>query len=223
MTYLEICQTVRQECGVQGQGPSAVTSQTGLLKRIVDWVAEADMLIQSKWSDWDFLWAEFSDNTTAGSDELTKPTDLGMWDRESFSVARGTANGRELPTLDYKEWRKLQNLKINAEPYSITILPNGNLKTFQPADAIYNIQGNYWVAPTRLAADADVPVYPARFHRILVERAKMMFYSDQEAWENYRESEMEFARWMNELEGYALPSQQWRSQSQPDQMAVKVL
>jgi hypothetical protein len=61
MTYLEICKLVRQECGVQGEGtPAAVTSQRGMLKRIVEWVRDADTIIQDKHTDWDFLWKEFS-------------------------------------------------------------------------------------------------------------------------------------------------------------------
>ena len=57
MTFLELCQTVRQEVGVSGTGPSTVLSQEGQLKVIVDFVAASDFEIQVLWEDWDFLWA----------------------------------------------------------------------------------------------------------------------------------------------------------------------
>lgn len=222
MTFLQLCQATRQESGIQGQGPSAVTSQTGMLERVVGWVRDADRLVQTIHADWDFLHNSFSDNTTEGSDALTKPSDFGQWDVESFALSRGTAEGRELRNVDYKEWRKNHNLKENQEPNSVTIAPDNNLLLGQPADGIYTISGDYWREVVDLAVDGDIPPYPARFHRVVIARAKMFFFEDQEAWENYRAAKIEYDNWLNDLEAFALPGQRERSKAQAADMTVVV-
>jgi len=216
MNFLELCQTARQECGIQGQGPSAVTNQSGVLKKIVDWVAKADLYIQSLHGDWDFLWEEFNGPTVPNSRDIAKPADLGMWDRESFSVDRGTEDGRSLTLIDFKEDRRNYGERIANPPVEIVILPDGNLRLCCPADGIYSIDADYWKKPTVLSADASVPPYPLRFHWAIIERVKMYFYADQEAFELYKEAELRFNEWLNQLEANQLPGQQLRSQAQPD-------
>jgi hypothetical protein len=222
MNFLEACKTVRQECGVQGDStPAAVTNQLGMLKRIVEWVQAADNEINTKWSDWDFLWSEFSANTIIGDSSLLKPADFGMWDKEAFSINKGSEDGYELPHVVYKEYRINVGLKTNQKPISITVLPNGNLATNQPSDAVYPISGIYWRTPIVLAADTDIPAYPVRFHRALVARAKMFFFEDQEAWDNFQTAKDEYTFRLDELEADQAPGQQFRKQSEPEQLVVR--
>lgn len=221
MTFLELCQAVRRECGIQGTGPAAVTSQTGLLSRVVNWVIDADNLIQSMNPDWNFLWAEFTGNTTLASSYLTKPADFGMWDREAFAIARGTADGRPLSFVDFQDWRRSHGLKVNAEPSSITILPDNNLAFPAPANGTHEIYGNYWKVPVKLAANTDVSPIPLRFHRIIVARAKMWYFEDIESDTQFTQAENEFDYWLKLLEGFSLPNRQEATQSSPDDMVVR--
>ena len=62
MNFLELCQRVRQDAGVSGEGPTAVTGQSGILSRIVSWVKQANNEIQLKNKDWRFLWAQGEGN-----------------------------------------------------------------------------------------------------------------------------------------------------------------
>ncbi len=221
MNYLQLCQHVRQECGIQGEGPSTVIGQKGLLKKVVERVRDADLFIQSLHGDWDFLWNEFTDDTSQGSDEITKPTGFGMWDRESFAVDRGTADGRPLKLMDFKKWRQNHNLKTAQPPYVLTILPNNNLRLSQPADGIYTIYATYWTESTVLVADTDLPQFTSRYHRMIVAKAKMYFFADQESSAQYQEAEKEYKEWLELLEAFALPGQQFRNQGQPELMAVR--
>ena len=221
MNYLQLCKAVRQECGIQGSGPAAVTNQTGLLKRVVEWVQDADNIIQTLYPDWNFLWSEFTEDTVEGSADVTKPDDFGQWDVESFGVDRGTDSGRSLEVSDYKDWRKNFSAKTNQPPSRITILPDQNLRLYAPADGIYEIYANYWKTPILLTEDTDLPPYPARFHRAIVARAKMLWFEDQEAWDNYKLAEVEFNQWMVELTGFALPGQQESNKGQPAPMTVR--
>ncbi len=221
MTFLEICKLTRQECGLQGEGPASVTDRRGMEKRIVDWVAEADMLVQTLSSDWDFLWTEFTLDTIAGSDEILKPNNLGMWDRESFAVNRGSVDGRPIAFIPYDQWRLQVNLKENQAPTSLTIMPNGNLRLTAPADGVYPIYANHWASPTRMSENTSTPAYPSRFHRIVIARAKMFFFEDQEAWNNYQSAEKEYGAILEDLTSYASPGQQPLAQAQPDELVVR--
>lgn len=222
MDFLTLCKTVRQECGIQGTGPTSTTGQSGLLKRVVDWVVAADLYIQSLHSDWDFLWKEFtSASTTIDSDIITKPSDLGMWDIKSFAVDRGTADGRSLKFLPYELWRMNVSEKYSQPPYSLTVLPNNNLALQNPADGTYALYATYWKTPTLLTNDSDVPLYPERFQRAIVERAKMMFFADIESFQQWDESQQLFKDIILELEFFALPEKQQLSLQSPEQIVVR--
>lgn len=223
MNYLDLCKLTRQECSIQGSGPSAVTSQLGLLKRIVEWVRDADMYVLTLHPDWNFLWAEHTASTTASSYSLAKPDDFGMWDRESFGINRGTSTGQTLNLITYQEWRKTFGLKTNAKPSSLCIMPDGSLSLSAPADGTYTLYGNYWKKPTELSGDTGEPLYPARFQRIIVAKVKMWFFEDIESVDQWKQAEKEFNEWLVKLESFALPNQQEASQSSPELMAVRPL
>ena len=231
MTFLELCKKVRQSCGVQGSGPGSVVDQVGILKQIVDWTADADMDVQSAHPDWNFLWDSYSvttttalgftSDTTLGSAALSVPDDLGIWDRESFGIARGTATGRSINLISYEEWRSNFSLKSNAEPYSLCIAPNGKLFLSAPANDSYSITADYWKTPTRLAANSDEPVYPARFQQIIVAKAKMYYFEYVESVTQWEQAKLDYEKYLNKLEGFALPGQQAATQSSPAAMVVR--
>jgi hypothetical protein len=221
MTFLELCQAVRQECGIQGTGPAAVTNQVGIQKRVVDWVRDADLFVQSIHPDWDFLWAEFTANTILDSDAVARPSDLGMWDRTAFALDRGTVDGVPLNLIDFHDQRSQSNVRLSAKPYALAILPNYNLGLKVPANGIYEVYGNYWKSVTQLTTNTQLPLYPARFHRIIVAKAKMWFFEDIESDTQWKQAEKEYNEWLEQLESYALPQQQEANQSSPAQMAVR--
>lgn len=220
MTFLQLCQETRRECGIQGSGPTTVVSQTGLLQRVVDWVADADEYIQSLYHDWDFLHSEFTEDTVLGAEVITKPEDFGAWDRESFGRDRGTATGRQLTVRDYKEWRKYMGAKTNSEPFGIIIKPNKDLVLPYPADGVYEIYADYWATPTRMTVDDSLSDIPAKFHRLIIAKAKMYWYEDQEFITLYQTAEKEYKEWLDKLEMAELPGQHFRAQGEAIPMAA---
>ena len=200
-----------------------MTNQRGLLLRVVEWVRDADMIIQSLHSDWNFLYSEFKRDTIVGNDTILKPDDLGIWDRESFAVDRGTEQGRALNLIDFTQWRNNNNLKTNGDAETITIEPNGNLRLSNPSASTNEIYAGYWKSPTLLTNNTDEPPYPKRFQRVIVARAKMFFFEDQEAWNNYQSAEKEFSEWLGKLKSHSLPGQQEFGQTQPELMAVRTI
>jgi len=223
MTFLELCQRTRQECGIQGEGPSAVTSQKGLLKRVVDWVADADNLVQSLHPDWNFLWKEFTENTVAGLDTIVKPSDLGLWDRESFAIDRGTVDGKPIPSITYGEWRKINNSKSQQTPSLICVLPNGNLSFTYPPDDVYSFYGTYWASPTALTTSDQESAIPTRFQRIIIARAKMWFFEDIESFDQKTLAENEYLLELSLLEKAEMPDNGDYGQHSPEQLVVRAV
>ena len=87
-TYLQLCQDVARESGtVSGTYPTAVASQTGRLLKIVEWTAQAYVMIQNLHADWRWMQKTFSGTTTSGTGKYTATswsiTDLRDWLRDN--------------------------------------------------------------------------------------------------------------------------------------------
>ena len=172
MTFLELCQTVRQEVGVSGTGPTTVLNQEGQLKVIIDFVADADFQIQILWDDWDFLWAQYSSTLSTGTaaPATSKPTDLGTWDMRSFYLDYTTNNSAFLTPLPYTNWRTdyRQGVATNSLPTYVVVQPDKNIFVDAPPDKAYTITADYWKVPTRMAANTTVSPIPEQFHRVII-------------------------------------------------------
>ena len=214
MTFLELCQTVRQEVGLSGTGPTTVLNQEGQLKVIVDFVSASDSEIQTLWADWNFLWGQYSSTTTAGTraPASQKPTDLGAWDESSFFLDYTTDNAVSLVSLPYTNYRSLQRqgVAVNNQPNYVVIQPDQNIILDAPPDATYTITADYWKTPTKMTANADISAIPTQFHRVIVTRAKTMWAEREEAPEILLASAAEYADLLDKLEAHSLPHQKPR-------------
>lgn len=217
MTFLEICQRLRQECGVSGTGPSTVVSQTGQLKKLVDWAAEAWNEIQDMRPNWAFMWKEFSFNTTAGTRDYAAAdvsiTDVDQWDTDSFLIyktATGTSDQNELPFLDYRDWRPRYRTRMaerdSDRPILFTLKPDGELRLEPKPDAIYTIDGEYRRTRQTFTANADEPTgLPEKFHMMIVWKAMQYYGFHENAPEVLGQGEAHFDQWLPILEREQLP------------------
>ena len=224
MTFLELCQTVRQEVGVSGTGPTTVLSQAGQLKVIVDFVAASDFEIQVLWEDWDFLWAQYSSTLATGVKEpvLQKPTDLGTWDTRSFYLNYTTDDSTHLTPFSYVDWRTdfRQGTQTNMVPSYAVVQPDQNIFVDPPPDGAFTITADYWKTPTLMAANATVSPIPVQFHRIIVARAKTMWAEREEAPDILISASAEYADILDKLESSQLPAQKARRLASNDQELV---
>lgn len=67
MTYLELVQRAKQECGIAGPAPATVVGLTGGLKRLADWVSQGWVDIQNERTNWDFMRKSITFNTSSGA------------------------------------------------------------------------------------------------------------------------------------------------------------
>ena len=150
MTYLEFCQKMVRDLGLQNS-ITTVAGQTGMNQKIVDWVADADAEIQTIWSDWNFLWSQYEDTCIVGQLEYTKPFDLGTWDIDSFYLDHDTDDYVHLSMLDYRTWRQVyrQGTQTNDEPNLFVVTPANNIYLEPRPNAEYTLTADYWRSPPR--------------------------------------------------------------------------
>ena len=218
MTFLELCQRTRLECGVSGTGPATVTSQTGQLLKIVNWVTQAWLEIQNMRPNWRFMWKEFTFNTVAGTRDYAPAdvsiTDLDQWDTNSFLIyktATGTSDQNPLPFLEYGKWRPAYRNQMaerdNDRPMLFTLMPDDDSVRFEPCpDAIFTIDGDYKRTAQTFSASADTPTgFPSKFHMMIVYKAMQYYGFHESAPDVLSEGEALFDQWLMILEREQLP------------------
>ena len=227
MNFLQIAQLVRQECGIGGSGtPASVVDQTGEMKRVIDWVIQADLYVQALNQDWKFLWKEFSIPTVIGQAAYSKPSDFDEWDKMSFWLDYTTDDNTPLNYVDYLEWRQRlrAGVKENEPPTRIVIKPDDSLVLDSPPDKIYTLTADYYRKPIALAANDDEPPYPSRYHRIIVARAKRMYAVYEDAPEILTDAEDEYKNLLMRLESSQIMGQENRfGESNNAPMVVEVV
>ena len=105
-TYLQICQDTQSTCSITGNSITSVTGQSGILAKLVRWVADADVAIQRLHTDWDFLYdtSTFSETLVQGSSEYAQPPDLGDWDKKTIWLNRTASTHQQLVELGYRDY-----------------------------------------------------------------------------------------------------------------------
>ena len=222
MTFLQLFQRTHQESGTSGAQPTAVTSQSGKLLRIVNWVSQAWIDIQNERPNWSFMWESFTFDTIIDQRDYVPAslveniTDVKHWDTESFLIykdATGVTDQNELEYMPYARWRPSYRNQMAARPSSrpqlFTILPdNTNTVRFEPVpDAVYNIAGEYSRKPQLFTADSDVPTnLPDDFHMIIVWQALKYYGFFEDAPDVLDMAETNFENMLVKLEDTQLPA-----------------
>lgn len=215
-TFLQLAQSLRQEVGANGTGPTTVVSQTGEYKRLIDYIAAADEEIQQEKDQWRFMVKSFQINTVAGTMAyastafLVPSTDVRTWrDRtiKCYLLSAGKGDEGWLSYIDYEEWDATYNTgaQTNNRPMHWTI-GNANELLIGPApNGVYRITGEYMRTASTLTADSDTPTYPAEFHMLPVYLAMMKYGRFTGAGEVYTDGERLYNKMLNRMKRTQLP------------------
>lgn len=217
MTFLELVNQTRVECGVSGPPLTSVQNQTGESARMISWVQQAWTDIQTTKEDWLFLREPFTFNTVAQQWEYSATqaglTDFGNWKRDSFRCSSVGQNYADEQLMNYMDWATYRNLyrygnmrTTYARPVVVSITPDKALAFGSVPDQAYVIDGEYYTQPVLLTMDADVPNIPARFHMIIAYRAMMYYAGYEAAPEVMARGEFEYKRLYSRLEIDQLPT-----------------
>lgn len=197
-TFLNMCAEVRREAAVGSSGPTAVTSQTGMLERIVYWVRDAWLEIQNKYSDWNFRWVEFTDATEA---------DTGAYDLGRLRVGSELyVNGVALPPpVDFTYLKSLlQDAETNV-PQMYAEQPDGKILFYPTPDAVYTIAGEHYSDPQTLTSEDDVITLDDKY-ALAIKWLAMMYYAGyEESGPQYNRAEKHYRDVMSRLEAEQLP------------------
>ena len=171
-----------------GSGPTTVLSQSGEYARIVQWVKDAWIEIQTEnGRNWKFAWVQKEINTTANvqtfdmSAQSVKTPDVDTF--TMFLTTDTESEEAPLNYVDYSEFRSAyKHIHSDADaPSMVTILPDGNLFFEPKPDADYTIRFDARKTVQILAADADVPYLAEEYQNAIVYRALLKY-------ERYEES-----------------------------------
>ena len=238
MNFLQICQRAAIECGVaSGSAIQAVmptvVGATGSLGRIVNWVGDNWTSIQMAHEDWDFL--RSSNILGAGVSFTTIPgqasyplgvgpgtvgipvDNFGKWDHEAFrnfTTAVGFRNEMFLDDISFDTWRDSYMLgamrSVETRPVAIAVGPDQSLNLGPPPNGQYTITGDYYMAPSKMVADTDLPLgLPTRFHMLIVYRTMMKYAGYESAPEVYERATQENAGMYAQLLSVRAPRMTW--------------
>ncbi|MBF0175716.1 MAG: hypothetical protein HQL63_02535 [Magnetococcales bacterium] len=212
-TFLEICQKVRREAGVSGNGPPAVTGQSGVYEKIIQWVNDAWVEIQNAHTSWHWMWQEFSFDTVAGVGSYTLTSlNMGEMSRlrlDSLSLylkATGPVGEGSLPYVNHRVWRRQfgSGLSVVGKPALLSLTPDRLIKINPIPDDIYTVRGVYYRRAQRMATNDDVPGLPVEFHDAIVQLALLLYAANEEAPEMYAAADMRLRIIMRNLERHQL-------------------
>lgn len=219
-TFLQLCVDARRECGIPGSGPTAVTSQSGELGRIVNWVADSYIEIQNRHPDWRWLRNGFT-LTTAASDDTyaygdanddttgTAITRFSHWRlNDTFDPPKiylssaGSGTQRWLTWTPWEAFKTLYKIGTQNEgaPVHITVDPADNIVLGPTPDGIYVINGDYQKSAQVLAADADTPEMPSQYHMLVAWEAVIKYGHYESAGEFIATGQRNASRLMRQLE-----------------------
>lgn len=220
-TYLQLCSQLRQSATDSGTGPTAVTGNTGELARFVTWIADYYTELQQEREDWLFLRKSFTVNTVSGTGEYayTSCTDTatslaiarfsGWYERTFKAYLSSDGVGSESP-LRWMEWEDFRRVyrygtQTNGQPIHVSRDPTLKFTLGPKPNAVYVVSGDYNKGPQILAADADEPEMPSRFHKLIVYGALIKYGFHRVAPEAIQLAQIEGSRLRAALELDQLP------------------
>lgn len=212
MNFLQLAQSLRQECGVAGTGPTTTAGQVGQAKKLVDWTNQAWLEIQGKHDTWGFMREPFSFEIAQGVDSTTPATaglsDLRYWHRDTFrcyKTALGFEDEQWLVEWEYQTFRNTyrfnQQRTLQGRPMVFAINPNAKALLLGPLpDAAYTIVGEYQTLPASLSGDEDVPSLPTHLHMLIVYKAMEYYGLFESAPEVLSRGQQQYNALMSQLE-----------------------
>lgn len=221
MNFLELCQDMMREAGISGSIAS-VERQSGEALRVVNWIIKAYRYVQNKHVDWNFMRTDVTFDTNTSSAIYTAAAagvaGFGEWrfagdDWRAYNKAIGVADEMELCYMPYDQFRlvygKGVNRTVTGRPQIVTERPDQSLQLWPIPDATYTIVGEQHKAPITLAKSDDVPIFAAKYHDAIVQRALMFYAAFEGDGGMFAAAQTEFARLLAQMEGVYLP--EWES------------
>lgn len=207
MNFLQLGQRLVQECGATNVNlgsmvGNAINSEQ---QRFVNWAGQAWGEIQTLHDNWEWmrssalLGAGVSFVPLLGQSAIPLgigPGTIGLdpnlfggkWVVDSFrnfTTAVGYRSEIFMTEISYDWWRDAYmygaNRDVKTRPIVISVAPDKSLCIGPPSNGTYTVYGDFYMAPTIMTLDADVPTgLPLPYHIAIVYKA-MIYYGSYEA------------------------------------------
>lgn len=161
MNYLELCQRLVRETGIADSGPNQVAGQVGDMRRVVDWINDAWLMIQSMRKNWRWMWSTGSSTLTAGTYEVTLPADVER-------LVRVSTGDSYLQELTWNEMAEAYREIGDGSPSVWAIRPDGVLVFNAKPLANKTVSYEYYEVPQSMSQNIDLPGLPERYHLLIV-------------------------------------------------------
>lgn len=224
-TFLQLCALLATRSGAIGTVPSSVLAQTGRQAKCVDWIMNAWMLIQNDLPEANWLAGEVSAVSLTINTMSYTPTTIGVsarfgsWKGDRmvngivyrpwtiYDNSIGQADETELKQIGYEHWRRDydRNTHTATRPLYYTFAPDDTIRFGPKPDIAYKVRGEYQKTPQVLAADADTPEMPSRFHEAIVWRAIMLMGGHDESDPAYNQAAAKYGETMLAIMRDCLP------------------
>jgi hypothetical protein len=138
---------------------------------------------------------------------------FGKWDRETFRAyptAVGFQGEDYLDEVPFDTWRDSYMFgaqrSIKTRPVVVAVGPDQSLNLGPPPNGLYTVTADYFVAPSEMVADTDVPVgLPTRFHMLIVYYAMQKYAGYESAPEVMQRGASESTRMYAQLQAIRAP------------------
>lgn len=216
-TFLKLCQDVARESGtISGTYPTAVTSQSGRLLDVVNWVNDAWRIIQNKRNAWAWMRKEFTGTLSNGTAKYTAAsfsiTDHARWvtERDSMTLyqqSTGVSDEGEIENISWASWRQKygRGSQTNNKPTQYAVSPASELCFGAIPDDTYVVNGEYYETPQALIENADEPNLPERFEDVIRWGALMLMAGYDEDAVLLAKATANYGEIMRDLERDQLP------------------
>lgn len=228
MNRLQLCNSLMVECAIPGPMQTTI-GQTGELARVVGWIDQAWNDVQTEHDDWNWMRSSVllgggaSFTTIAGQAYYPLGTGAGTsgiplanfakWAKKTFrnyTTSVGFINEIFMDDIPYDAWRDAYmygaQRTVQTRPVAVAIGPGEEVCVGPPPNGLYTITGDYFRAPTVMAADADTPTgLPAAQHMIIVYRAMWKYAGYEAASEVYQTGKENWGIMLAQLEAIKMP------------------
>jgi len=218
MTFLELTQELARLAGMAGNGgPAQVTGQHGEYRRAVEFVRISYEEIVNRHPDWLFLWATDSYEVDPGLSVYPPPPELHIWDAQ-----RLTLDGEPLPCIDWQDHQSDQDYE--GRPTTAVLRPDNKLLLVPTPNEAHVLSFEFYKDAPPLTESMDVPLIPARYQRVILGRALMMYGNYENAEDAKMQGQEIYQMYLQRLENHQLPRRQQtygRQESAPIRVEVE--
>lgn len=170
-------------------------------------------------TEWPFLWSKVTTTTVAGQTEYVKAAGLTSIDWDSFSLKNTVAppNSTHLLCIDYDQYRVFyQDSDVNAQaalqygrPYYVVRKPDNNFILTSVPEAGFTLSYEGFSLPVALSAYGDVPVIPAEFEQVIIDKAMHYAYMFRDNIEQANLAQDRYEKNCNKMRRILIPQSQY--------------